>query len=112
MLLLDEATSALDAESERLVNAALETLMKDRTSVVIAHRLSTIQGADCVCVLADGVLAEQGKHGDLVALGGVYAALISRQLAGGSGNGNGADDSVASIVATSEDEPSSSAATL
>lgn len=83
VLLLDEATSALDAESERLVNASLDTMMEGRTSIVIAHRLSTIQGADSVAVLSEGVVAEQGTHDQLVAINkGVYANLMRRQLTG------------------------------
>ena len=84
VLLLDEATSALDAESERLVNASLDDVMKGRTSIVIAHRLSTIQGADKVCVLDGGVIAEEGSHEELMRPGqkGVYANLMRRQLMG------------------------------
>ena len=84
VLLLDEATSALDAESERLVNASLDDVMKGRTSIVIAHRLSTIQGADKVCVLDGGVIAEEGSHEELMCPGqkGVYANLMRRQLMG------------------------------
>jgi ATP-binding cassette subfamily B (MDR/TAP) protein 10 len=84
VLLLDEATSALDAESERLVNASLDDVMKGRTSIVIAHRLSTIQGADKVCVLDGGVIAEEGSHEELMRPGqkGVYANLMHRQLMG------------------------------
>jgi ABC-type multidrug transport system fused ATPase/permease subunit len=84
-LLLDEATSALDAESERLVNASLDDVMKGRTSIVIAHRLSTIQGADKVAVLDGGVVAEQGTHEELMnpkSAKGVYANLMRRQLMG------------------------------
>lgn len=62
MLILDEATSALDTESERLVQEALERLMKDRTTVVIAHRLSTIANADLICVMHEGRIVERGTH--------------------------------------------------
>jgi subfamily B ATP-binding cassette protein MsbA len=82
ILLLDEATSALDTESERAVQAALETLMRGRTTIVIAHRLSTIEKADRIVVLAQGRIAEIGAHRDLVAAGGVYAGLHRLQFAG------------------------------
>jgi len=80
VLILDEATSALDSESERLVQEALETLMKGRTSLVIAHRLSTIQAADRVLVLEGGRIVEQGTHAELIALGGLFAHLHSLQF--------------------------------
>lgn len=75
ILLLDEATSAVDNETERLIQEALTRLRKDRTSFVIAHRLSTIREADLICVLVAGEIVEQGRHADLLALGGVYAGL-------------------------------------
>jgi ATP-binding cassette subfamily B protein len=80
LLLLDEATSALDAESERMVQAALESAMRDRTTLVIAHRLSTVQKADQIVVLDHGKLVEQGTHAELVAQGGVYAGLARLQF--------------------------------
>jgi ATP-binding cassette subfamily B protein len=80
LLLLDEATSALDAESERMVQAALESAMRDRTTLVIAHRLATVQKADLIVVLDHGNLAEQGTHAELVAKGGVYARLAALQF--------------------------------
>jgi len=80
LLLLDEATSALDAESERMVQAALESAMRDRTTLVIAHRLATVQKADCIVVLDHGKLVEQGTHAELVARGGVYAGLAALQF--------------------------------
>ncbi len=80
LLLLDEATSALDAESERMVQAALESAMKDRTTLVIAHRLATVQQADRILVLDHGKLVEQGTHHELVARGGVYARLAALQF--------------------------------
>jgi subfamily B ATP-binding cassette protein MsbA len=82
ILLLDEATSALDTESERAVQAALEALMKGRTTIVIAHRLSTIEKADRIVVLAHGRIAEIGSHRDLVSAGGMYAGLHRLQFAG------------------------------
>jgi len=80
LLLLDEATSALDAESERVVQDALESAMRDRTTLVIAHRLATVQKADLIVVLDHGRLVEQGTHAELVAHGGVYAGLAALQF--------------------------------
>ena len=80
ILILDEATSALDSSSERLVQEALEELMKGRTSIVIAHRLSTIRQADQILVLQDGQITEQGKHDELMALNGQYATYVAQQL--------------------------------
>lgn len=80
LLLLDEATSALDAESERMVQAALESAMKDRTTLVIAHRLATVQQADRILVLDHGRLVEQGTHAELVSRGGIYARLAALQF--------------------------------
>lgn len=79
IMILDEATSALDTESERLVQIALENLMKNRTSIVIAHRLSTIQNADIIVVLNKGEIVEQGKHSELIAKKGVYQKLVEMQ---------------------------------
>jgi subfamily B ATP-binding cassette protein MsbA len=80
ILILDEATSALDTESERAVQAALETLMKDRTTIVIAHRLSTIQRATRICALKHGRIVEQGSHEELLAQGGEYERLYNMQF--------------------------------
>jgi ATP-binding cassette subfamily B protein len=80
LLLLDEATSALDAQSERMVQAALEAAMQNRTTLVVAHRLATVQKADLIVVLDHGRLVEQGTHAQLVAQGGVYAGLAALQF--------------------------------
>ena len=80
LLLLDEATSALDAHSERMVQAALETAMQGRTTLVIAHRLATVQQADVIWVLDHGHLVEQGNHAELMAKGGLYASLAALQF--------------------------------
>ncbi|MGN6638789.1 MAG: ATP-binding cassette domain-containing protein, partial [Mucilaginibacter sp.] len=79
IMLLDEATSALDTESEKLVQDALNNLMKNRTSLIIAHRLSTIQNADMIIVLENGVVVEQGKHQELIGQNGLYKRLIDMQ---------------------------------
>jgi subfamily B ATP-binding cassette protein MsbA len=80
ILVLDEATSALDTESERLIQQALQRLMKDRTTLVIAHRLSTIEHADQIAVMDHGRIVERGTHAELLALGGQYAALHRMQF--------------------------------
>ncbi|RZM25817.1 MAG: ATP-binding cassette domain-containing protein, partial [Sphingomonas sp.] len=80
ILLLDEATSALDAESERLVQEALERLMATRTTLVIAHRLATVRAADRIVVMDEGRIVEQGNHAALIGRGGLYARLASLQF--------------------------------
>ncbi len=80
VLILDEATSALDTESERMVQAALDNLMRDRTTLVIAHRLSTIEKADRILVMHQGRIVEAGTHAELVALGGYYSAMHAVQF--------------------------------
>jgi subfamily B ATP-binding cassette protein MsbA len=82
ILILDEATSALDTESERMIQAALETLVEGRTTLVIAHRLSTIQDADLIVVMQDGRVIETGSHATLISAGGIYAALHRMQFDG------------------------------
>jgi len=84
IMILDEATSALDTESERLVQDALEKMMKNRTSIVIAHRLSTIQNADNIVVLQKGEIVEQGSHAELLAKNGTYKKLVDMQSLGAS----------------------------
>lgn len=79
ILILDEATSALDTESERLVQEALDNLMRNRTTVVIAHRLSTIKNADLICVMHEGRIVERGTHDNLIALNGYYKRLVDMQ---------------------------------
>jgi ATP-binding cassette subfamily C protein CydCD len=84
ILILDEATSHLDAVSEQAVRGALDVLARNRTTLVIAHRLSTVRGADRIIVMEDGRVAEMGDHRELLARGGLYAHLVSRQLASAS----------------------------
>ncbi|KAJ3616833.1 hypothetical protein Zmor_009001, partial [Zophobas morio] len=79
ILLLDEATSALDSESERIVQEALDQAREGRTTIVVAHRLTTIEPADKICVIANGKVAESGKHGELKRLKGIYAKMVEAQ---------------------------------
>lgn len=81
VLLLDEATSALDSESEKLVQTAIDNVLREggRTTITIAHRLSTIQGADKICVIRKGRVIEQGTHFELLKLNGVYKELVQQQ---------------------------------
>ena len=79
IMILDEATSALDTESEKLVQEALDNLMRNRTSIVVAHRLSTIRNADMICVFHEGKIVEKGNHQELLKLNGIYTKLYSMQ---------------------------------
>ena len=85
LLILDEATSSIDTRTEQQIQAAMDNLMKGRTSFIIAHRLSTIRDADRILVLKDGDIVEQGKHEELLAKGGFYAELYNSQFEDGSG---------------------------
>ena len=80
ILILDEATSSVDTRTEQLIQEAMDHLMRGRTSFVIAHRLSTIRNADCILVMRDGNIVEQGTHSELLARGGFYAALYNSQF--------------------------------
>ena len=82
ILILDEATSSLDSESEKLVQKALDNLIKSRTTLVIAHRLSTIMNADKIVVLNEGQIVEEGKHDELLALNGYYKTFYDLQMFG------------------------------
>jgi ATP-binding cassette subfamily B protein len=83
ILILDEATSSVDSALEARIEAALDELMKGRTSLVIAHRLSTIQHADRILVMHHGAIVESGRHSDLLAAGGLYSRLYELQFADG-----------------------------
>jgi ABC-type multidrug transport system fused ATPase/permease subunit len=80
ILILDEATSNLDTESEQLIQAAMGTLLAGRTTFIIAHRLSTIRRADLILLMEDGVVIERGTHDELTAAGGMYYAMVQRQM--------------------------------
>jgi ATP-binding cassette subfamily B protein len=86
VVILDEATAHLDSENEQLVQEALKVALKGRTSIVIAHRLSTVRDADQILVLEKGAIVERGTHEELVALGGLYSDLYSRQDLAGTTN--------------------------
>ena len=103
ILILDEATSALDSISENAIQDALETMMQGRTSIVIAHRLSTILKADSILVVADGVIAEQGTHEELLELNGVYRELYETQFRAAIDYENNADESTLDIASLSTD---------
>ncbi|MDE5934960.1 MAG: ATP-binding cassette domain-containing protein, partial [Muribaculaceae bacterium] len=79
VLILDEATSALDSESEHLVQEALDSLMRNRTTLIIAHRLSTIANADMICVMHEGRIVERGTHDELLQLNRYYRRLVDMQ---------------------------------
>ena len=81
MLILDEATSSIDTRTESLIQRAFDRMMQGRTSFIVAHRLSTIRGADCILVMRDGHIVEQGRHEELLAKGGFYAELYNSQFA-------------------------------
>ena len=81
MLILDEATSSIDTRTEQHIQHAFAQLMQGRTSFIVAHRLSTIKNADMILVMKDGDIIEKGKHDELVARGGFYAALYNSQFA-------------------------------
>ncbi|MCM1223669.1 MAG: ABC transporter ATP-binding protein, partial [Lachnospiraceae bacterium] len=80
IMILDEATSSVDTRTEHLIQAAMDTLLKGRTSFVIAHRLSTIRNADLILVMKDGDIVEQGNHQELLRKGGFYADLYNAQF--------------------------------
>lgn len=83
VILLDEATASLDVENETMIQSALSRLIKDKTVLVIAHRMRTVAGADKIVVLADGVVAEQGKPSELYNKNGIYARMVDLQSASG-----------------------------
>ena len=91
IVMLDEATSALDTQTERQIQATLNTLCSNRTTVVIAHRLSTVVNADEILVLSDGMIVERGVHSGLLARGGHYAEMWKAQVSLAQSSGNGAD---------------------
>ena len=93
ILLLDEATSALDAESEHVVQEAIERLMLSRTTILVAHRLSTVRDADTICVVNKGRIVERGGHDELLGQVGVYKQLVARQMSSSQKSGGGAGTS-------------------
>jgi subfamily B ATP-binding cassette protein MsbA len=98
ILILDEATSNLDSDSERAVQAALEELMKGRTTLIVAHRLSTIRNVDRIYVLMGGQVAEEGTHDDLLASGGEFARLYHMQFAPDDSAAKGADEANSTLI--------------
>jgi len=95
ILILDEATSALDTESEQAIQQAIQSLPgQHRTVVIIAHRLSTVREADCIFVLHEGKVVEQGKHDELVQLQGRYAELVAKMMTNNNNNTNGNGNSI------------------
>jgi ABC-type multidrug transport system fused ATPase/permease subunit len=80
IVLLDEPTSALDAESEALIQTAMEQILSGRTVITIAHRLSTVMKADLICFMEDGRIVEKGSHAELVARGGRYSQVVRKQV--------------------------------
>lgn len=105
ILLLDEATSALDAESELIVQQALDTVMSDRTTIIVAHRLSTIRDADKIIVLKNGQVAEMGSHEELMSKGGNYASLVSLQVSEHSQDSSVENPAKTSGVSSFREEP-------
>ena len=99
ILLLDEATSALDPRAEKTVQDALDRVSANRTTLVIAHKLSTVKNADNIAVMADGVIAEQGSHEELIAAGGAYFRLTRAQDLGNEYDSNERDLSCSSACA-------------
>merc|ERR1719378_1513167 len=96
VLLLDEATSALDAESEHVVQEAIDRLMSRRTTILVAHRLSPVRGADCICAVHKGRIVECGTHEQLIAQRGMYFKLVKRQLGGS--NAQSFDDGLDAVA--------------